>query len=140
MTTSTILQETSPAKNTQSKSISSPYELQKRVMTFAISARTFVEKLPKNLALTEDARGLVRASGNLGMHCIDADEAPSKKAFTTSMRLARKDIKEILYWLALLDRGLAGYAERRRTELMKDAHDLRRIFSAICKTALKNNA
>ena len=119
--------------------ISSPYQLQKRVMLFAVSARAFVEKLPKQLALSEDARHFIRASGELGMHAIDADEAPSKKAFIANMQFCKKGTKEVLYWLQLLDRSLTGFTERRRQELYKEAHELRRIFHAIVKTSMANN-
>lgn len=148
MTTSTL--STSPADTMVSsdsttasetkKSVATPFQLQKRVMLFAVSARAFVEKLPKQLALSEDARHLVRASGDLGMHALEASEAPSKKSFTTNMQFCRKDVKEILYWLQLLDRSLTGFTERRRQELYKEAHELRRIFTAIVKTSLQNDA
>ena len=148
--TNTTTKQSAPAKKSVStgvakatakkQTISSPYELQKRVMKFASDSRTFCEKLPKQLAMSEDARQLIRASGELGMHCLDAEEAPSKKAFTLNMKLCRKHVKESLYWLQLLDRNLAGFTERRRVELYNEAHDLRRIFTAICKTAAKNDA
>lgn len=120
------------------KQITSAYQLQKRVMLFAVSIRAFTEKLPKQLEVSEDAQQLIASSGKLGMHAIQASEAPSKKAFTTNMQFCRKEVKEALYWLQLIDRNLSGYTERRRQELYTEAHELRRIFTAICKTAVKN--
>lgn len=118
--------------------LAAPFALQKRAMLFAIGVRGFVEKLPKQLALSDDAAQLVRASGNVGMYSIEADEAPSKKAFTLHMSRCKKEIKEVLYWLQLLDRSLMGYTEKRRQELYKEAHELRRIFTAIVKTSIQN--
>lgn len=140
MSTTLISPETTPAEHTQetqkkSSTISTPYQLQKRVRVFAVDARAFVEKLPKALASSKDAAQLIRVSGDLGMHCIEAAEAPSKKAFIYNMKLCRKEIKEVLYWLQLFDGSLSGYTEKRRIALYNEAHDLRRIFSAIVKTA-----
>lgn len=133
--------EVATKKSTAAKkpTITSAYQLQKRVMLFAVSIRAFTEKLPKHLAISNDVQQLVRSSGNLGMHAIAADEAASKKAFVVNMKICRKEVKEILYWLQLMDRSLSGYTERRRLALYSEAHELRRIFTAICKTASKNS-
>lgn len=133
-----VVPEQAPSAPKKS-SITSSYQLQKRVMLFAVSIRAFTEKLPKQLMVSNDVQQLVRSSGNLGMHAIAADESPSKKAFVTNMKICRKEVKEILYWLQLMDRNLSGYTERRRLSLYKEAHELRRIFTAICKTASKNS-
>lgn len=127
-------EETTP----KTSSLDAPFALQKRAMMFAIGVRSFVEKLPKQLANSDDAQELIKASGSLGMHSIEADEAPSKKAFTLHMSKCKKDVKEVLYWLQLLDRNLQGFTEKRRQELYSEGHELRRIFTAIVKTAIKN--
>ena len=129
---------TPEVKESPKTDLTAPFALQKRVMLFAVGVRSFIEKLPKQLALSDDSRQLARASGSLGMHAIEADEAVSKKAFTMHMSMCKKDVKEVLYWLQLLDRSLMGFTERRRQELYKEAHELRRIFTAIVKTAIKN--
>jgi four helix bundle protein len=46
---------------------------------------------------------LVRASGSLGANYIEGNEALSKKDFRLRVKISRKEAKESLYWLRLLD-------------------------------------
>ena len=53
-------------------------------MKFSKEVIEFVKNLPKTIANIEVIKQLVRASGSIGANYIEANEALSKKDFTTT--------------------------------------------------------
>ena len=109
------------------------YDLEERTLRFARQVRQFIKQLPHNLANVEDARQVVRSSGSIGANYIEANEAISKKDFLHRIRISRKESKESVYWLQLLDTGEKPSVGQMRTSLIQEATELMRIFSAILR-------
>jgi len=109
------------------------FDLEERTLKFARAVRTLVRKLPKNTALVEDCRQLVRSSGSVGANYIEANESLSKKDFAMRIKICRKESKESRYWLSLIQDecpdGLLGLCR----ELYQEAHELMSIFGAIVR-------
>jgi len=79
------------------------YDLEERTFQFAKSVRLFVKTLPKTIANSEDGKQLIRASGSIGANYREANEALSKKDFVIRIKISRKEAKESIYWLRLID-------------------------------------
>jgi len=107
------------------------YDLEDRTFAFAQRVRALAKSLPHTLANIEDSRQVIRSSGSVGANYIEANEALSKKDFLMRLKISRKEAKETHYFLRLLDTGATTKAERERTALVQEAHELLRIFSAI---------
>lgn len=105
--------------------------LRERIRTFAQDVRAFVRKTPRTIASLSDVRQLVRSSGFIGAHYVNADEAPSREDFLFSIRGCRRECKQCAHWLALLDANLDERSEEMRTALLQEAQELERIFNAI---------
>jgi four helix bundle protein len=107
------------------------YDLEERTFVFAAGVRSFVKRLPRTLANTEDARQLVRASGSVGANYIEANESLGKKDFLMHIKISRKEAKESSFFLRLLDVDRAPELEIESESLVSEAHELTNIFGAI---------
>lgn len=114
-------------KNQNSKQ----YDLEERTFLYAKRVRDYVKKLPKTLAIIEDIKQLVRASGSVGANYIEANESLSKKDFVYRIKVCRKEAKESLYFLRLVDTNNNSNFENEATTLMQEATELMKIFGSI---------
>lgn len=99
-----------------------PYRLEDRTCLFAKDCRDFAKDAPKNIANVEYLKQLVRSSGSVAANYIEANESLSKKDFILRIKICRKEAKESILWLRLLEAPAALSSEA--TELMK-------IFGAV---------
>jgi len=106
------------------------YDLEERTRLFALRVRDLVPKLPNSIANREDGKQLIRSSGSIGANYIEANEALSKKDFVHRIKISRKEAKESIHWLLLLDVEGTGNIKERDL-LVVEATELMKIFSAI---------
>lgn len=112
---------------TKSKKI---YDLEERTFRFARSVLDFINILPKTIINTEIIKQLIRSSGSVGANYIEANESLSKKDFAFRIKICRKEAKETLYWLKLLD--LKGEALKNKQQvLIGEITELMKIFGSI---------
>ena len=107
------------------------YDLEDRTLKFAKTVRVFVKKLPKATGNFEDSKQLVRSSGSVGANYIEANESLSKKDFVMRVKIARKEAKETLFWLNLVDTNQDKNLDTERSNLMKECQELKLILSSI---------
>jgi len=107
------------------------YDLEDRTLEFARQVRSFVDKLNRTLANTEDGKQVIRSSGSVGANYIEANEALSKKDFVMRVKICRKEAKESRYWLKLIDTAGNTNLEQERKTLENEATELTHIFGAI---------
>lgn len=112
------------------KSIDPKYKLEDRTKLFAKSIRLFTKKVPKTQSNNEDLKQLIRSSGSVGANYIEANESLSKKDFIMRVKICRKEAKESIYWLELLELPTPKLAKDRDI-LIQEATELMRIFGAI---------
>ncbi len=106
-------------------------ELEDRFENFAKSVRDFCRKLKWDIINLEYIRQLIRASGSVGANYIEASDDLGKADEKMKIKIARREAKESAYWLRLIfvydDKAL----ELKRTELLDEALQIRKILSAI---------
>jgi four helix bundle protein len=107
------------------------YDLEDRTLRFAKKTREFVKKLPKNLRNIEDGKQLIRSSGSVGANYREANESLSKKDFQMRIKISRKESKESVYWLKLLDTNNNNKLIKEQRELIQEATELMHIFGSI---------
>ena len=110
---------------------SKKYDLEERTFLFAKRIRDFVKKLPKTIANIEDIKQLVKASGSVGANYIEANESLSKKDYFYRVKICRKESKESIYFLGLLDTGGNSIVEEERNGLIQEGTELMKIFGSI---------
>ena len=112
-------------------SINKTYDLEERTFQFAKEVRLFIKTLEKNVANFEDAKQVVRSSGSIGANYIEANESLSKKDFIYRVKISRKEAKESIYWLKLINETNKAINSRKTEELIQESTELTKIFSAI---------
>jgi len=83
----------------------------------------------------EDSKQLVRSSGSVGANYIEANESFSKKDFLYRIKICRKEAKESVLLLNLLND--LNSAEFEFQALIDEAVELKKIFSTIIKNSEK---
>jgi four helix bundle protein len=73
---------------------------------------------------------LVRSSSSVAANYIEACEPLGKADKRNRMRIARKEAKESIHWLRMLDNNVV---DNERAMLTNEADQIRRILSAIIK-------
>lgn len=109
------------------------YDLEERTLKFAKAIRIFVRKLPKNVGNFEDSKQLVRSSGSIGANYIEANESLSKKDFVMRIKISRKEAKETLFWLNLVDTNNDKSLETERIGLVRECKELMLILGSILR-------
>lgn len=110
-----------------------PYDLEERTFLFAKETRSFVKQLPRTVGNLEDIKQLIRSSGSIGANYIEANESLGKKDFLLRIKTCRKEAKESVYWLRLLECGPNLELGKKRDRLRTEAGELMNIFAAILR-------
>ena len=108
-----------------------PYDLEDRTFEFAKASRDFGKRLGKTIVNIDDIKQLVRASGSIGANYIEANECLGKKDFLMKIKTCRREAKETIYWLRLLQPE--AHLEQQHRELLREASELMKIFGAIVR-------
>jgi four helix bundle protein len=114
------------------------HELEERCHEFGKKIRRFCRKLRMDVANVEDVRQLVRASGSVGANYIEANENVGPGDLRFRMKISRKEAKESMHFLGLVEVFEVKEMEIERIALVNEAGQLRKIFSAMLNK-LKDN-
>ena len=112
-------------------------DLADRTQKFARDVRVFLKQIPKWYGMIEDTKQLIRSAGSVAANYIEAQEALSTRDFLYRNRLCRKEARESVVWLILLDCSLPEKFEAQRKILLNETKELVLIFSAIVKKVEK---
>lgn len=107
-----------------------PYNLEVRTFLFAKECRLYIQKLPKTISNIEDGKQLVRSSGSIGANYIEANEKLGEKDLSFRLKIARKEAKESIYWLKLLQELSPDFISNSDL-LIYEAEELKKILSTI---------
>lgn len=111
--------------------IKTPFNLEERSLLFAREVRTFLKKAPKTMANMVDGKQLLRSSGSVGANYIEANEGLGKDDFKYHIKIARKEAKESMHWLSLID--ASQEQAHQKALLIDESRQLIFIFTAILK-------
>jgi four helix bundle protein len=113
-------------KNNQQKH----YDLEKRTLKYSKDIIQFLKTIPKNIINIEILKQTIRSAGSVGANYIEANESLSKKDFLMHIKICRKEAKETVYWLNLLD--INHPDNQKKCELLiNESTQFVKIFSAI---------
>ena len=107
------------------------YDLEERTFQFAKAVRLFVKTLPYSIANIEDTKQVVRSSGSVGANYREANEALSKKDFLMRIKISRKEAKESVFFLRLIEETNVLDNHNEVMKLRNEANELKMILSAI---------
>jgi four helix bundle protein len=79
------------------------YNLEDRTFDFSKATIRFLRSLPKDFIDFELAKQLVRSACSVGANYIEANESLSLKDFIMRSKISKKEAKESIYWLSLIE-------------------------------------
>lgn len=115
-------------------------ELYDRLLMFAKRCQKLVKQLPSTIYNREYSQQLIRSSASPGSNYIEAVEGSSRKDFTHRLKICRKEAKESVHWLTLIQSSNEEQLEiQKETQtLINEARECIRIFSASILTSERN--
>lgn len=113
-----------------------------RLLQFAIQCNKLVYKLPKTDSNRTYGIQLIRSSSSPGANYIEVIEAISSKDFAHRLKICRKEAKESIHWLTLIQvtNETQDDITRETKELIQEANEFIRIFTASILTSEKNRS
>ena len=107
------------------------FDLEQRCLTFSKQLLIFCKNAPKTIANIEIIKQLVRSGTSIGANYLEANDSLGKKDFLHKLRISRKEAKETIYWLNLIEHS----NEKIRLDLARETTELRNILSAIIRNS-----
>lgn len=114
--------------------------LYQRFLTFGVACQRLANSLPRTAYNQVYGNQLLRSSSSPGANYIEAIEASSRKEFILKLKICRRESKESIHWLTLINtsnniESVASDCEN----LIKEAQEFIRIFTSSVLTAEKNS-
>jgi len=115
------------------------YDLEERLIGFAVQILTVTETFPKSLGGSYFAGQLVRSGSAPALMYGEAQSSESRRDFIHKMKLALKELRETIIGLKIVHRK--GYLSNEGILLdtIKENNELISIFVKSVTTAEKNN-
>ncbi len=86
-----------------SETVRTKYDLEERTLELARSIRVYCLGKQRVYLMQDDLKQVIRSSGSIGANYIEANDGLSKKDSILRMKIAKKEARETIYWLRLLD-------------------------------------
>lgn len=106
------------------------FDLEDRTTEFAIRVIRLCKTLSKDQINSVLISQIIRSAGSVGANYREANDALGKKDFSHRLKISRKETKETIHWLKLIEEANPLIAPRMGA-LVKEAIELRNILSAI---------
>ena len=106
------------------------FDLEERTTEFAKRVVRLCRALPNdsiNSRLVNQATG---SAGSIGANYREANDALGKKDFLNKMRISRREAKECLHWLELIEEANPTFKTRMQN-LKKENIEIKNILSSI---------
>jgi four helix bundle protein len=114
------------------------YDLDERLISFAVDIIDISENLPKTFAGNHIANQLVRSGTSPALNYGEAQSAESRNDFIHKMKVSAKELRETFNCLKIISRK-KWYAEESLLPVLDENNQLIAIFIKSIETAKRNN-
>ena len=114
------------------------YDLQERLIDFAVRIMSVVEALPNNRIGNHVAGQLLRSGTSPAPNYGEARSAESRKDFLHKMKVSLKELRETHVWLLMIQRKPLIEPPEKLAPIIRECNELISIFVTSTKTAEKN--
>lgn len=111
------------------------FDLQDRLIEFAVRVMNVVEALPNNRIGNQIAGQLLRSGTSPAPNYGEAQSAESLKDFVHKMKLSLKELRETFVWLLMIQRKPPVEPTSKLDPIAGECNELISIFVASIKTA-----
>lgn len=106
------------------------FDLEKRTLDFAKRIIRMCNELPSRTVNFKLIDQIIRSAGSIGSNYREANDPLGDKDFLMRLRISRKEAKETLFWLELIEEANPKI-KNRMIDLKKESIELRKILSTI---------
>ena len=106
------------------------FDLEDRTTEFAKRVVRLCISLPKNSINNRLTGQAVGSAGSVGANYREANDALGKKDLIMRMKIARKEAKETIHWLDLIEEATPGL-KLRMQDIKREAQEIKNILSSI---------
>lgn len=106
------------------------YNLEDRTLDFSKRLIKFLQTIPKNTINNNLINQLSRSGTSVGANYREANETETKKDFGFRIRICRKEAKETIYWLELIEEVNPPFVKEIAV-FRQEALEFVKIFAAI---------
>ena len=117
---------------------SQEFDLQERLIGFAVRVMNVVEALPDNRIGNHVAGQLLRSGTAPAPNYGEAQSAESRRDFIHKMKLSLKELREAGVWLLMIQRKPLIEPRQTLVAMITECNELVSIFVACIRTAEKN--
>ena len=111
------------------------YDLEDRLVDFAVSVVGIIEALPATKAGTHIGNQLVRSGTSPAANYREAQGAESRRDFIHKMKVALKELRESRVWLRVILKSRLLTDKEGAGSVMAESEELLRILVASIRTA-----
>lgn len=111
------------------------YDIHERIFAFVVNVINLLNKLPRTPTNLIFINQITRSVTSMGANSQEADGALTKKDFIHCFAVVRKEGKETVFWLRLIERTNLGKFSKEVLELVKEGKEIVAIISTIIKNA-----
>lgn len=115
-----------------------PFDLQDRLVDFAVRVIAVVESLPNNRSGSHIAAQLIRSGTSPAPNYGEAQSAESRRDFIHKMKVALKELRETLVWLLITERKPLIEPAEKLKPIINETNELISIFVTSVATARRN--
>ena len=120
------------------KGKSKEFDLQERLIGFAVRVIAVVDALPSTRAGNQVASQLLRSGTSSAPNYGEAQAAESRKDFIHKMKVSLKELRESHVWLTIIQRVPLITPPTKLDPIVTECNELISIFVTSIKTAEKN--
>ena len=106
------------------------FDLEDRTTYFARRVIRLCKALPNNIINRRLVDQIIRSSGSVGANYREANDALGDKDFIHRLKISRKEVKETIHWLELIEEANNEFIKRMEG-LKQEAVELKKIFSSM---------
>ena len=115
------------------------YDLEARLIDFAVQIIEIVETLPKTRTGNHIAGQLVRSGTSPASNYGEAQSAESRNDFIHKMKIALKELRETHVWLRIIEKRALIKASKKLVNVLSECNELISIFVASVATSRRNS-
>ena len=115
------------------------YDIHERIFNYVVSVIKFLNKLPKTPTNLIFIGQITRSVTSMGANDQEADGALTKKDFTHGFTVVRKEGKETVFWLRLIEKTNDSKYSKEAMDLTREGNEIVAIVSTIIKNTVLNN-
>ena len=117
---------------------SNKYDIHERIFHFVVAVIKFLNTLPKTPTNLIFINQITRSVSSMGANDQEADGAITKKDFIHCYTIVRKEGKESVYWLRVIEATNLNLKEDPK-HLIQEGSEINSIVSSIIYNTIKNH-